>query len=290
MNNNNLKIIKLNPARGNFVTGFVDAEGCFMIAIRKNNKCLTGYSVQVVFQIELHKKDRAILVFIQLIWGVGILTDKKTRDTVNFTVSRLRDLKVVIDHFEKYPLITKKWADYQLLKRAFDIIESKEHLTIEGFKKLVAIRASMNNGLSGQLKVAFSDVTPAERPFVPNQVIPDPNWLAGFVYGEWCFNVSIVKSPRSRLGEAVQLRFQITQHVRDKQLLESVAKYLECGGYSASAAEEVDWGKFLVTTFENITSKIIPFFDQYQLQGVKDKDFEDFKKNCPISGRKSSFN
>jgi hypothetical protein len=48
-------------------------------------------------------------------------------------------------------------------------------LTIEGFKKLVAIRASMNNGLSGQLKVAFSDVTPAERPFVPNQVIPDPN-------------------------------------------------------------------------------------------------------------------
>ena len=56
MNNNNLKIIKLNPARGNFVTGFVDAEGCFMIAIRKNNKCLTGYSVQVVFQIELHKK------------------------------------------------------------------------------------------------------------------------------------------------------------------------------------------------------------------------------------------
>jgi hypothetical protein len=59
---NNLKNMKMNT---NFVTGFVDAEGCFMMPIRKNNKCLTGYSVQVVFQIELHKKDRAILEFIK---------------------------------------------------------------------------------------------------------------------------------------------------------------------------------------------------------------------------------
>jgi hypothetical protein len=47
-------------------------------------------------------------------------------------------------------------------------------LTIEGFKKLLAIKASMNNGLSDQLKVAFSDVT-VERPLVPNQGISDPN-------------------------------------------------------------------------------------------------------------------
>jgi hypothetical protein len=48
-------------------------------------------------------------------------------------------------------------------------------LTIEGFKKLLAIKASMNNGLSDQLKVAFSGVTSVERPLVPNQGIPDPN-------------------------------------------------------------------------------------------------------------------
>jgi hypothetical protein len=51
-------------------------------------------------------------------------------------------------------------------------------------------------------------------------------------------------------------------------------------------AKEVDWGKFLVTTFEAITSKIIPFFDQYQLQGVKSKDFEDFKKIVRLMGEK----
>lgn len=79
-----------------------------MMAIRKNIKCLIGYSVQVVFQVELHKKDRAILELIKSTLGVGIITDKKTRATVNYTVSCIRDLKVVIAHFDKYPLITKK--------------------------------------------------------------------------------------------------------------------------------------------------------------------------------------
>jgi hypothetical protein len=42
-----------------FITGFVDAEGCFMVAVKKNSKSLIGYAVHVAFQIELHKNDRA---------------------------------------------------------------------------------------------------------------------------------------------------------------------------------------------------------------------------------------
>jgi hypothetical protein len=47
-------------------------------------------------------------------------------------------------------------------------------LTIEGFKKLLAIKASMNNGLSDQLKVAFPDIIPVPRPLVVDQEIKDP--------------------------------------------------------------------------------------------------------------------
>ena len=38
-------------------------------------------------------------------------------------------------------------------KQAF---KNKEHLTIKGLHKIVAIKASMNKGLSDELKVAFS--------------------------------------------------------------------------------------------------------------------------------------
>jgi hypothetical protein len=44
------------------------------------------------------------------------------------------------------------------------LILNKEHLTMEGLRKIVAIKASMNNGLSDELKAAFTNLPPVERP------------------------------------------------------------------------------------------------------------------------------
>jgi len=35
---------------------------------------------------------------------------------------------------------------------------------------------------------------------------------------------------------------------------------------------------FVVTRFSDIDERIIPFFDKYKIQGVKNQDFLDFKK------------
>ena len=81
----------------------------------------------------------------------------------------------------------------------------KEHLTIEGLHKIVAIKASMNNGLSEVLKEVFPNIIPVPRPLVVDQSIKDPHWVAGFTSGECCFNITIFKS-LTKLGEAVQLK------------------------------------------------------------------------------------
>jgi len=54
------------------------------------------------------------------------------------------DLRVVLDYFDRYPLITHKLGDYKLFKQAFHIMDNKEHLTIEGIKALVGIKAKLN--------------------------------------------------------------------------------------------------------------------------------------------------
>jgi hypothetical protein len=51
---------------------------------------------------------------------------------------------------------------------------NKEHLTTTGLEKLIALKASLNLGLSNELKTAFPKVVPVNRPIVPNQNIPDP--------------------------------------------------------------------------------------------------------------------
>jgi hypothetical protein len=120
--------------------------------------------------------------------GVGNIT-KQSKDSIRYCVTSVKELQVIIDHFDKYPLITQKLADYQLFKQVFEMVNRKEHLTEEGLKKIVAIRAS--NGLSDELKSAFPHTITALRPKVVAQEIKDPNWLAGFTEGEGCFYVKI---------------------------------------------------------------------------------------------------
>ena len=106
----------------------------------------------------------------------------------------------------------------------------KEHLTLEGLRQILAIKAAMNLGLSEKLKVAFPDVVPVVRPLVenPQEQIIYPNWLAGFTSAEGCFLINIYKS-KTKLGETVKLVFEIPQHKRDEQLMISLIEFLKCG-------------------------------------------------------------
>lgn len=106
--------------------------------------------------------------------GVGGIYQNGKNNSVQIVINSLSGLKVIIDHFDKYPLITQKRADYLLFKMGVDLIKNKEHLTIEGFRKIIAIRASMNKGLSDQLKEIFSDIVPVSRPLVEDYTIPHP--------------------------------------------------------------------------------------------------------------------
>jgi hypothetical protein len=91
-----------------FITGFSDAESSFMLFLNKNNKCKTGYGPQACFQIGLHEKDRALLeMFRASLGGVGNIA-KQGKDSIQYRVTSAKDLRVIVDHFDKYPLITHK--------------------------------------------------------------------------------------------------------------------------------------------------------------------------------------
>lgn len=205
-----------------FVTGFTDAEGSFIVRIRQNPKAKAGWNVETKFSFCIHKKDRMILDLIQAFFGgVGSIT-YASKDTLHYRIASLHDLiNVVIPHFDKYPLNTQKRADYFLFKEIVLLIKNKQHLTIEGIQKIVNLRASINLGGSESLKEAFPNTVPVERPVIEDIAIDDPYWFAGFASGEACFSVNIYKS-KTKLGEAVQLKFDLAQYSRDSKLLISL--------------------------------------------------------------------
>lgn len=201
-----------------FVTGFSDAEGCFTLSVIKSNESKIGWRVFRSFAINIHKKDKALLEQIQSYFGGAGSITKQTSETTQYRVQSIKKLTVILNHFDKYPLITRKWADYKLFKQAFTLIQNKEHLTMEGLSKIVAIKASMNLGLPKELKAAFPDVTPVQRPNVLDCRIKDPNWLAGFSSGEGCFYIRISKSSLHKQGFSVVLSFELAQHKKDELL------------------------------------------------------------------------
>lgn len=172
-------------------------------------------------------------------------------------------MKVIIDHFDKYPLKTNKRADYEFWRQVVEIIKNKQHLTLKGLQKIVAIRATINWGLSYTLKAAFPRVVPINRPTISVSLkkISDPYLFSGFTSAEGCFWVYILKSTTTKTGMSVNLIFSISLHTRDKQFIKSFIEYLGCGKIYVN--REVVY--FRVTKYSEIYHKIIPFYQKYPI-------------------------
>jgi len=259
--------------------------------ISKNPKITLGWSVKLVFSIHLHSKEIDLLYSFQRFFGVGNVTLNK--DSATYQVIRLSDLACVIEHFNNYPLKTKKYADFFLFKLAFDIVNRKEHLTEAGLKKLIDVRASLNKGLPERLKVAFPNINPVPRTTTPKTYwelnkSEHKHWMAGFVTGEGCFYIQTTKSKTHKLGIKVGLQLIIVQNTRDAYLIESFVQYF--GGGSFSVKEKSSTVTFTMSKFSDIVNNIIPLFEEYTIQGAKAKDFEDFKEASALIKSKAHLN
>lgn len=231
------------------------------------------------FSITLHKLDLPLLEMIQdYFGGIGFIR-KHGSNTYNYRVQSKSELNVIINHFDKYSLISDKLADYLLFKRAFELYSKKAHLTIDGFKSILCIKASLNLGLNEETNAAFPGIKPVGRPLVINKVVPDPQWMAGFATGDGSFSVLLITAGNYKLKYKVRLEFQITGHKRETELVKTFVKYLGCGNIRVRTGQdfEVD---YRCQSLQDINSKIIPFFSEYKPLGLKG---EDFKLMCKVS-------
>ena len=146
-----------------------------MISIIKASGFKLGLEIRLRFAIHLHEKDLVLLERIKNFFGVGKIFHSTARDDINYQVNSQKDLTIIINHFDRYPLITQKQADYKLFKQALDLVKCKKHLTKEGLQEIVAIKSSMNRGLSGELKVAFPNINSCRKTFSVDKIVLDPN-------------------------------------------------------------------------------------------------------------------
>ena len=126
-----------------------------------------------------------------------------------------------------------------------------------------------------------------------------PESVGGYVTGEGCFYAESGYDPKYKLKHRIRLAFCIEVRADDRVLLEMVNKQLGCGNiYSLDFGrykgyEDKKWRphvKYRVSNFADIYNRVIPFFRQYQLFGVKKQAFDVFCKIAEAMHNKEHLN
>jgi competence protein ComGF len=266
------KPIKLNPW---FITGFADAESNFTCSIVSDSRSKLNWEVSMSFNISLHIKDIQLLEDIKYTLGVGKIRKHTTRNIVHFVVENKEELITIIDHFEKYPLVTSKKSEYLIFKKCLNIFINKEHLLKKGLFKLVALKSSLNKGLSEKLKIAFPDIVAFNKPDYYFTTIPDPFWIAGFTSGDGSFVINLNNSKNNFKLASLEYTFHL--NVKDADVLRGLIEFFNLK-IKVVILNNINSAYIHIRKFEVIYKIIIPFFENYPVQGLKFLDFLDFKK------------
>jgi hypothetical protein len=72
-----------------------------------------------------------------------------------FVINNLPDLMIIINHFYSYPLLTSKRYSFQFFTLLHSMKLNKDHLTVNGFLKSVAIINNLNNPIKPEKLISI---------------------------------------------------------------------------------------------------------------------------------------
>lgn len=132
----------------NWVTGFVDGEGCFYVGINPHPEMTAGFQVLPEFTVVQHERDAQVLHALKAYFGCGVVRQNHG-DRMAYRVRSLQHLSQrIVPFFVEHPLKSKKRVDFKKFRRVIQKIEAGEHLTPEGIEEIRRIASQMNRGRS----------------------------------------------------------------------------------------------------------------------------------------------
>ncbi len=104
-------------------------------------------------------------------------------------------------------------------------------------------------------------------------------WVVGFVDGEGCFSISVVRNSGCLLGWQVQHEFSVTQAAPSRSALELLQQVFGCGRIIENRRSDNHRHpllRFSVKRRSELITVVVPFFGQHPLRTAKQADFRAF--------------
>ena len=142
INNNILPLLN-----DSWLSGFIDAEGCFNVTILKRKAMTLGYQVKLRFMID-QKDNLNTMLFIRDQLNL-FLTNRKLKKGINSTMYRIESnsfikAPVIIKYLNSFELKTKKQESYKKWVKVYKLIQNRAHLTKDGLTNIRKLSKEIN--------------------------------------------------------------------------------------------------------------------------------------------------
>jgi len=204
----NKPLVKIDPY---FITGLTEADGNFFIRKHRDSRARHGLTVGLRFKITMLDKELTLLKQVQSYFGVGNIYISK-KGVADYIVQDKEGIKIIVNHFNKYPLRGTKYLDFLDFAKVLEMILNRYHNTYEGKMTILDISNNMNKS-----RKEFN---------IPNHNIKNDSsympinghYISGFIAGDGSLFLK-TKLNFSTMG------IQISQHSNNTPLMEEIAEY-----------------------------------------------------------------
>lgn len=137
-----LSLNKDNDLNNHWFAGFADADASFQIKIL-NRKTNTSIRTEIRLNFQVDQKTSHLLKCIQNAFG-GYIGYRATNDTYYYGSTSFGSARKLIQYFDRYHLLSSKYINYILWRKAYLLVQEGKHLTSDGVFKIKKWKSYIN--------------------------------------------------------------------------------------------------------------------------------------------------
>jgi hypothetical protein len=140
-----------------YLSGFVDGEGCFCVSVNESKRHRFGWEIRPSFSVSQNGDRAEVSEILRQFFGCGTICPDRSDRTLKYEVRSVADLvERVLPHFEENPLLSSKRREFELFAEVCRRMYPGEHLTREGFERILDLAFEMNP--SGNRKYSKAEI------------------------------------------------------------------------------------------------------------------------------------
>jgi LAGLIDADG endonuclease len=129
-------------SENHWLAGFSDADGSFAIFINKSNTHKSGYNITLPFRIKQQNPVLLTLIKRQFDGNVSQFNDGMH----SYSSTSFKIAYIFTKYFDNYHLLNaSKWINFIKWRKAYRIVQRKEHLTLDGLAKIRKLKENLRD-------------------------------------------------------------------------------------------------------------------------------------------------